>query len=220
VKELKILLILGKKGALERKISISTYSLGKELKMPQQTVSRILLKLIKKGVITRVKGIKGYLVGITPKGKKLLRNLEMDLNEVFKPKTTEIRGTVTEGLRDGRYYLGLNEYKKNIENKLGFVPFPGTLNVILNQESIGVKERFQIKPGIEIEGFKKGDRVFGPIKCFECKINGLKGSIILPERSHYGSDIMELISPFELRKKLNLKNGDEVVINVERYEEL
>ncbi len=166
-------------------------------------------------MITRTKGIKEYLVAITPEGKKLLRDLNIDLDEIFKPKPTEIRGTVIEGLKDGRYYLGLNEYKQNIRKKLGFVPYPGTLNVRLNLENIGGKERLQRKPGVEIGGFKKGDRIFGSIKCFECRINGLKGSIVLPERSHYGPDILEIISPFELRKKLNLKNGDEVVINVE-----
>ena len=215
MKELKILLVLGKKGALEKKISISTSNLGKELNLPQQTVSRIMINLLKNGLITRVKGIKGYLVSITPKGKKLLRDLDMALDEVFKPKVIKIRGTVIEGLKDGRYYLGLNEYKQKIKKKLGFVPYPGTLNVRLNPESIGKKERLQRKLGIEIEGFKKDDRIFGPIKCFECRINRLKGSVIIPERSHYGSDILEIISPFELRKKLNLKNGDGVVINVE-----
>lgn len=215
MKELKILLVLGKKGALEKKISISTSNLGKELNLPQQTVSRIMINLLKNGLITRVKGIKGYLVSITPKGKKSLRDLDMALDEVFKPKATEIRGIVIEGLKDGRYYLGLTEYKQKIKKRLGFVPYPGTLNVRLNPESIGEKERLQRKLGIEIEGFKKDDRIFGPIKCFECRINRLRGSVIIPERSHYGSDILEIISPFELRKKLNLKNGDEVVINVE-----
>ena len=74
-----------------------------------------MIKLLKGGLITRVKGIKGYLVSITPKGKKLLRDLDMALDEVFKPKATEIRGIVIEGLKDGRYYLGLNEYKQKIK---------------------------------------------------------------------------------------------------------
>jgi riboflavin kinase len=70
--------------------------------------------------------------------------------------------------------------------------------------------------GIEIEGFKKNDRIFGSIKCFKCKVNDVDASIIIPERSHYGSNILEIISRFELRKKLNLKNGDEVVVEVIR----
>ena len=78
MKELNILLVLGKKGALTKKIPISTSSLGKKLEMPQQTVSRLLIKLTKKGLISRVKGIKGYLVEITPKGKQFLNDIDVN----------------------------------------------------------------------------------------------------------------------------------------------
>ena len=214
MKELNILLALGKEGALERNITITTASLGKELKIPQQTISRVLIKLTKKGLITRAKGIKGYLVGITPKGKEFLQDLDIALDEVFKPKEMVIRGLVTEGLKDGKYYLSLNEYKKRIKDKLGFKPFPGTLNIRLSIESRDLKERLKRMNGIEIDGFKKGNRIFGSIKCFNCEINGIKSSIIIPERTHYDSSILEIISPYELRKKLNLKNGDELIVRL------
>ena len=68
--------------------------------------------------------------------------------------------------------------------------------------------------GIEVEGFKMNNRIFGSIKCFKSKINGIDSSVIIPERSHYGSDILEVISPFDLRKKLKLKNGNDVVVEV------
>jgi len=214
MKELKILLVLGKEGALERNITITTANLGKELKIPQQTISRFLIKLTKKGLITRAKGIKGYVVGITPKGKELLKDLDITLDEILKPKEVVIKGIVTDGLKDGKYYLGLNEYRRKIKNQLNFIPFPGTLNITLNEEEL--KEKLQRMNGIEIEGFKKNDRIFGSIKCFKCKVNDVDASIIIPERSHYGSNILEIISRFELRKKLNLKNGDEVVVEVIR----
>jgi riboflavin kinase len=214
MKELKILLVLGKEGALERNITITTANLGKELKIPQQTISRFLIKLTKKGLITRAKGIKGYVVGITPKGKELLKDLDITLDEILKPKEVVIKGIVTDGLKDGKYYLGLNEYRRKIKNQLNFIPFPGTLNITLNEEEL--KEKLQRMNGIEIEGFKKNDRIFGSIKCFKCKVNDVDASIIIPKRSHYGSNILEIISRFELRKKLNLKNGDEVVVEVIR----
>lgn len=214
MKELKILLALGKKGALERNITITTASLGKELKIPQQTISRVLIKLTKKGLITRAKGIKGYLVSITPKGKELLQDLDIALEDIFKPKDMVIKGTVTDGLKDGKYYLSLNEYRKKIKDKLDFEPYPGTLNTRLDIENRDVKKRLKRMNGIEINGFKKGNRIFGSIKCFNCEINGIKASIIIPERTHYDSSILEIISPYELRKKLNLKNGDEVIVRL------
>ena len=213
MKELKTLINLGKKGALRKKIKITTIEMGRELKTPQQTVSRILTKLTKKGIITREEGIRGCIVTITQKGKQLLNDLNVDLNEIFtKEKEFKIKGKVVNGLKDGKYYLNLNEYKKNIKNKLDFIPFPGTLNIMLDEEES--KERLQRMNGIKIEGFKKNDRMFGSIKCFKCRLNDVDASIIIPERSHYGSNILEIISQFELRKKLNLKNGDEVIVEV------
>lgn len=216
MKELKILLILAGRGALDRNITVKTADLGKTLDIPQQTASRLLIKLTKEGLITRVKGIRGYIIKITPEGKKLLQNLNFDLNSIFKKrKEIVIKGKVVDGLKDGRYYLSLNEYVKNIEKKLGFKPYPGTLNIRLTDtEDIETKERLQRMNGIEIEGFKKKGRVFGSIKCFRCKVDGIGASIIIPERSHYGSEILELISPVELRRKMKLKNEYEVLVKV------
>jgi len=213
MRELKILLFLGKRGALKNKISITTTELANELKIPQQTVSRILIKLIKRGLITGERGIGGYEINITPKGKELLHDLDITLDEIFrKTKEIIISGKVIDGLKDGRYYLSQKEYRKNILEKLGFELYPGTLNIKLDDQNI--KEKLQKMEGVEIKGFKMNDRIFGSIKCFKSKIDGVDASVIIPERSHYGSDILEIISPFELRKKLKLKNGDEVVINV------
>jgi len=217
MKELTILISLGKKGALERSITLTTTDLSRELKISQQTVSRVLIRLTNKGLITREKGIKGYVVSITPKGREFLQDLNLVLNEIFrKPKEIIIKGKVVDGLKDGKYYLSLNEYKQAIKKNLGFHPYPGTLNIRLTSESDReLKEILVRMNGINIEGFKKGDRIFGSIKCFNCNINGIKGSIIIPERSHYGSDILEIISPIELRKKMNLKNGDLISARVE-----
>lgn len=114
MKELKILISLSKKGALRKKITITTTEIGKELKIPQQTVSRILTKLTKNELITREKGIRGYIVTITQKGKKLLNDFNVDFNEIFKKeKEFKIKGKVVDGLKDGKYYLGLKEYRKN-----------------------------------------------------------------------------------------------------------
>jgi len=215
MKELKVLLVLAEMVCLEKDIAIKTSDLGKKLKMPQQTVSRILLNLIKNDLVKKIKGIRSYVVRITPKGKKLLENLKSDLDNVFK-RTGEIgiTGKLVDGLRDGKYYMSLIEYRKQFEKKLGFKPYPGTLNIRLNAEDETVKDQIKRIDGIPIQGFVKKDRVYGSLKCVRCRINQIEGSIIIPERSHYGSEIIELISPFELRKKLKLINGDEVFVEV------
>ena len=64
---------------------------------------------------------------------------------------------------------------------------------------------------IDVDEFKTKNRTFGGVRCFRAKINGIKSAIVLPLRSHY-SNILEFISPDYLRKKLNLRDGDEVKI--------
>ncbi len=217
MKELRVLLFLAKMGALENNIAIKTSDLGNRLKMPQQTVSRILLSLIKNRMLRKVSGIREYVVRITPEGKIFLENLKSDLNTISKKnQEITITGKVVDGLNDGRYYMSLDEYKKQIEKKLGFKPYPGTLNIRLFDTEENVKDRIKVMSDILIEGFTKNNRVYGSLKCFKCKVNGIKGTIVIPERSHYGSGILEIISPFELRKKLNLKNEDEVFVEAEK----
>jgi len=220
MKELKVLIALAKRGALDKNITIKTVDLGKEVKISQQTASRILIKLTKAGLITRFREIKGYVLKITSPGRDLLQDINFDLNGILKKiGEIEIKGKVVDGLKDGKYYMNLEEYKKNIEKKLGFEPYPGTLNIILTDaESTEAKERLQRMKGVTIEGFKRGDRIFGSIKCFKCNIDGIEASIIIPERSHYGSEIVELISPLELRKRMKLKSGDEIIVRLAENE--
>ena len=52
-------------GAIKNKIEISSLELGKQIESSQQTASRYLLELDKKGMITRELGIKKQIIQIT-----------------------------------------------------------------------------------------------------------------------------------------------------------
>lgn len=69
-------------------------------------------------------------------------------------------------------------------------------------------------PGIYIEGFSNGVRTYGGVKCFRAMIQGLPGAVLLIERTHHGPDTIEVISPYKLRDKLGLKDGDEIEVLV------
>ena len=43
-------------------------------------------------------------------------------------------------------------------------------------------------------------------------IGDIKGAIVRPERSSYIPNIVEIIAPMQLRKTLNLKDGDELEV--------
>jgi riboflavin kinase len=65
-----------------------------------------------------------------------------------------------------------------------------------------------------IQGFNDGERSFGGGKCYPIEIDGIKSAIIIPDRTHYPADLLEIIAPLKLREALKLNDGDEVKIVV------
>lgn len=124
------------------------------------------------------------------------------------------------GLGEGRYYTEQNGYRDQFKEKLGFIPYPGTLNVKIEYIEKNKLRLLKNNSAIIIDEFKTENRTFGKVRCFYAEIEGIKGAIVLPFRSHY-SNILEFISPVYLREKLDLKDGDTVniVINLKKSEE-
>jgi len=119
-----------------------------------------------------------------------------------------ITGKVITGLGQGKQFMSMPEYKQQFQEKLGFTPFEGTLNIEIEKELI------LGKPFTVISGFTKGEKEFGSIGCFNGKLNKTPVIIISPEKSQHMPNIIEVIAKQELRKSLHLKDGDEVEIEV------
>ncbi len=216
MKKLEILIYLGKMGAFSKTIPVTTKGLAEKIGETQQNVSRWLVKMEDEGLIYRHKGIKGYLVQITPDGAEYMKRVKMEIELALKKKNElNLVGVVTSGLGDGRYYMSIEEYTSQIKEKFGFLPYPGTLNIKLRDvSSIHEKEKLAAAEGVKIDGFNKYGRVFGSLECFSCTLNGEKCVLVIPERSHHPFDIIEIISPHNLREKLDLEDGKKASITV------
>ncbi|VVB66303.1 Riboflavin kinase [Candidatus Gugararchaeum adminiculabundum] len=213
-----LVLLLLKKGANREFVEVSTTALAEELEVSQQTCSRWLIEAEESGLVERK-------IGKVKLTKKALQGLD-DLRQTLKAKLGEegargaraggeVMGKVVSGMREGGYYLSQPGYVKQIEKKLGFEPYPGTLNLQLSD--------LEFKRGLEgsgkaiwINGFEIEGRTFGEMVCFRCKVAGISGAIVIPKRSHYGNDVLEIIAPLCLRDKIGLKDGDEVKVKVEK----
>lgn len=201
-------------GALKNKIEISSIELGKQIETSQQTASRYLLELDKNGFIVREFGIKKQLITITSLGEEMLQKEHLDYKQIFEfTDRIVINGKVVSGFGEGSYYTEQIGYAEQFKEKLGFTPFPGTLNIEIKYVERNKLRLLKDSKAISINEFKTKNRTFGAVKCFKAKINGLEGAIVLPLRTHY-SNILEIISKYHLRKKLNLKDGDciEIII--------
>jgi riboflavin kinase, archaea type len=213
------LLKLAEMGAHKRTAKISTEYLSQKLGASQQTASRYLIELERKGWIKRTITHDGCLIKIDTLGvaelQKLHANLRLLMEAAYPPSVT-LEGTVFTGLGEGAYYITKEHYRKQFVEKLGFEPYPGTLNLKLTSDyDIKTRTELEAYPAIEVEGFKNGERTFGTVKCYPVLVdNRVKAALITAMRTHYDVSVLEIIAPLCLRKHLNLKDGNKVKVEV------
>lgn len=195
-------------------ITITTHQLSEILGCSQQTASRKLIELEKKGLIKKERAIKGQTITLTRKGLEVLRDYYIQLKCIFEEREeVTIKGELISGMGEGQYYITRRGYTQQFEEKLGFSPYPGTLNLLLEREhDIVVREMLDNCPYIKVDGFCDEGRTFGAVKCYPVSINGTQGAILSPLRTHHPKNVVEIISPVYLREALALKDGDEVSV--------
>ena len=121
-----------------------------------------------------------------------------------------IRGEVSKGLGEGRKFTQLAWFKRQIREKLGFEPYPGTLNIRVSPEEQIVRF-LDMFSGIRIQA----RRPFVSGRVYKALIAGrIHGAIVRPEVPDYPRDILEILAPIDLRENLNLRDGDEVRIKI------
>jgi riboflavin kinase len=121
------------------------------------------------------------------------------------------RGTVFSGKGEGRKFIELPWVKRQIEEKLGFTPFSGTLNIHLSNETVENKKllknakHFEIYPEM---GYCNGELI-------KACIGNLDGAVIVPQVPSYPSYVLEVIASVCLRERLKIVDGDAVTVTVD-----
>ncbi len=128
--------------------------------------------------------------------------------------TSVLNGAVVSGIGEGKYYMSLPAYREQFKVHLGFEPYPGTLNIRLTQSSIPVRKKIDALDWIRIKGFSTDGRTFGDARCIPCRIGTIACGIVVPGRTHYPEDIIEVIAPMALRRKLGVEDSDSVSVEV------
>lgn len=207
-------------GAKNNFVELTTNEIAKKIKRSQQLASKELLDLEFFGCIKRNKKSKKYTIKVTEKGYQQVYDHFLFLKtavESFK-HVIDFEGHIITGMGEGAYYMSLDGYKKQFKEKLGYEPYPGTLNIKLNSMLFVEARKEMLKyPSINIEGFSDQSRTFGWVKCYPASINDSKNinsSILILERTHYDDSIIELIAPFSIKEQFSLKNGDYVKLKV------
>ena len=216
-KRLFMLYKLAELGACSRTVKVSTEYLAEKMGVSQQTASRHLIQLDKSGWIERTITPEGCLVRITDSGTIELKKLHSELRLIMEapyPPSVTLEGVLFTGLGEGAYYVTRDGYRRQFMEKLGFDPYPGTLNLRLTTEyDVKTRSELETYPGVEIESFKDESRTFGSVKCYPAIVNNrAKGALVCALRSHYNSSVVEIIASSFLRGKLKLKDGNKVKV--------
>ncbi len=214
--DLECLKVIALMGGCRGPVFVSSQTLADALFASPQTASRRLKALESQRLITRTLNPDGQHITVTKEGEDELRREYAEYCRLFAHEGGHytLSGVVVSGLGEGRYYMSLEAYKKQFLRHLGFEPYPGTLNLRLAGSDIPTRKKIEAMTWIPIQGFSAEGRTFGGVRCLPCRINDIACGIVVPGRSHYPEDIIEVIAPVGLRDALGVKESDRVNVEV------
>ncbi|OLS28073.1 MAG: Riboflavin kinase [Candidatus Heimdallarchaeota archaeon LC_3] len=217
-KLLNIIMVLVKNGVRKDFILINEEKIKEMFNSSLEDFFQDTEKLIPK-YLEKKENSEGISLRITSETEKSLRSLLIELQTIFFGFPPQIRGLLMTGLGEGNYYIALPEYSKQFNELLGWTPYPGTLNLRLTTHNdVEGFQRLINSPSHLINGFKHEGRTFGEVLLWKCEIQHftdeiIEGAVIRPVRTHHSHQTIELIAPYNIRDKLNLKDEDTLIVN-------
>lgn len=126
-----------------------------------------------------------------------------------------LNGKVVSGVRKAAYFTQLDWVQEQCMEKLGFRPYPGTLNVEMSEESLPIIEALQKEQGIELI---PPSSEFCAAKAMLLSVGSVSGAIIIPSEDVrvHGKNIVEVISPLRLKEALQVDDGDSLTLIVKK----
>ena len=126
-----------------------------------------------------------------------------------------LNGKVVSGVRRAAYFTQLDWVQEQCMEKLGFRPYPGTLNVKISEESLPIIEALQKEQGIELI---PPDTEFCAARAMLLSVGSVSGAIIIPAEDVrvHGKNVIEVISPLRLKDALRVDDGDPLTLTVKK----
>jgi HAD superfamily hydrolase (TIGR01509 family) len=118
-----------------------------------------------------------------------------------------LQGRVVTGRAEASAFMRLPWVVGQVQAKLEFDPFPGTLNLLVERpDALACWSELRKRAGSRIEPAPG----FCAARCYPVSIEGfVRGAILLPEVPGYPEDAIELIAPIQLRETLSVVDGGE-----------
>ena len=118
-----------------------------------------------------------------------------------------LKGKIVSGVKQGTFFTQLDWFQEQCLEKLGYTPYPGTLNLEISVEDI--PEVAAIEQNADVE-FIPPDSTFCSGRAYPVEIEGIRSAIIIPaeEVRVHGKNIIEVISEVKLKDALDADDGD------------
>lgn len=134
-----------------------------------------------------------------------------DIKMVTEGTNMEIKGIIVSGTHEGSYFMSLEVYQGEFLEKLGFKPFPGTLNLEISKEDTKSILDLSDKMGII-----KGSGKFGDVKFLLAQLNRkISGAVLFPVKTEHSNEILEFVADENLREAYNLNDGDPATLKID-----
>lgn len=213
---LALLIELAKQGCARSPVSIDKALIASNLGVSAWTLNKWLREAVEMGYLEAVLSRRRRRYLLTEKAVAELSSLAVELAGALEGVgRLVLTGRVFRGLGEGGFYVSLAEYREWFRKFLGFEPYPGTLNLRLSPESIAKRKLLESYEGFRVPPIRRGDRSYCSARLFKAIINdSIEGGVVIPERTVYGPDVIEVVAGVHLRTALGLKDGDEVKVEV------
>jgi riboflavin kinase, archaea type len=153
-------------------------------------------------------------------------------------------GLIVSGAGEGAFFVELQWVRAAVERAVGFVPYPGTLNVRLVDDAALARWRevrarggVRLAPparSVETIDRRPGDRLTisqrpgprdidaAPGVCGGRLIPALvddtiAGAVVVPDITRHADDVLEVLAPVHLRTLLRRMDGDPVTLTIDGH---
>ena len=125
-----------------------------------------------------------------------------------------LRGRLVRGSGTAAQFTQLDWVQRQCRDKLGFAPFPGTLNLIIGSDCRSVLAEMKAADAIELIP-DENEGCAG--KVFPLSIEGIRGAIVFPDPrvNIHDENVVEVIAPVGLRARLGLTDGQVITLLVD-----
>lgn len=126
-----------------------------------------------------------------------------------------LTGRVIGGVKQAAYFTQLDWVQEQCAEKLGFRPYPGTLNLEISEDSLPELENLRLEAGIELV---PPDPSFCAAKTLPLTIDGVAGAMIVPSEdvNVHEKNVIEILAPLRLKDTLGIGDGSVVTLLIKK----